>query len=156
MKTKFWLNISIIFTMLFFTVMSMSTFTAAAQEDSPMEYELYPLPQDITYHEGLLQLDKAIQVIYDNTIDSVTRKKAETIFTENGYSTPTFGTEPADDKINILVGTKGSNGPVDSYAAANVNSKSSDFSKIDAYQLDIQENTITILGKDTDASFLWW
>ncbi|MDQ0974987.1 hypothetical protein QFZ31_004865 [Neobacillus niacini] len=153
MKTKFWLNLSIIFTMLFSTVMSMSTFTAAAQEDSPMEYEIYPLPQDIIYHEGSLTLDKTIQVIYDNTIDSVTRKKVETIFKQNGYSTPEIGTKPADDKINILVGTKGSNGPVDSHAAANINSEGSDFSKIDAYQLDIQENAITILGKDTDASF---
>jgi hypothetical protein len=139
--------------MLFSTVISMSAFTAAAQENSPIEYEIYPVPQKVTYHEGSLTLDKAIQVIYDTTIDSVTRKKVEMIFTQNGYSAPVIGTEPADDKINILVGTKGSNGPVDSYAAANVNSEGFDFSKIDAYQLDIQENTITILGKDTDASF---
>jgi hypothetical protein len=93
LKTKFLLNLSIIFTMLFSTVMSMSTFTAAAQEDLPMEYEIYPLPQDITYHEGSLTLDKAIQVIYDNSIDSVTRNKVETIFKQNGYSAPAIGTE---------------------------------------------------------------
>ncbi|MFK9093032.1 beta-N-acetylglucosaminidase domain-containing protein [Bacillus salipaludis] len=153
MKRRFWLNLGIIFTMLFSTFIGMKAPTVSAKENSPKEYQIYPIPHKVTYHEGSTKLDKAIQVIYDETIDSVTRKKVETIFKQNGYPTPIIGTQVAEDKINILVGTKDSNGPVDSYAAGNLNNEGMDFTKIDAYQLKIQKNTITILGKDTDASF---
>ncbi|QCJ44358.1 hypothetical protein FAY30_21975 [Bacillus sp. S3] len=153
MNTKLWLKLGIIFTMLFTTVIGMTAPTASAQANSQIEYEIYPVPHHVTYHEGALKLDKPLQVIYDDTIDSVTKKKVENTLKQNGYPAPNVGTQPSEDKINILIGTKGSNGPVDTYAAANVNSEGMDFSKIDAYQLDIQKNTITILGKDTDASF---
>ncbi len=143
----------LIFVVLFSTVIGMKAPPAAANENAPIEYEIYPIPHQVTYHQGSTKLDKTIQVIYDDTIDSVTRKKVEDTFKENGYPAPTIGTQVADDKVNVLIGTKGSNGPVDTYAATNNTSQDMDFSKIDAYQLDIQNNTIMILGKDTDASF---
>jgi hypothetical protein len=139
--------------MTFTTVSGKKAQTAAAEGQTQIEYEIYPVPHHVTYHEDSLKLDKAIQVIYDDTIDSVTRKKVENVLKQNGYPAPSAGTQPADDKINILVGTKGSNGPVDTYAAKEVNSEGMDFSKIDAYQIDIQKNVITILGKNSDASF---
>ncbi|MFZ7946929.1 MULTISPECIES: beta-N-acetylglucosaminidase domain-containing protein [Bacillaceae] len=135
------------------TVSETTAAAASAEEKAQIEYEIYPIPHQVTYHEGSLKFDMAIQVIYDDTIDSVTRKKLETVLKQNGCPAPSEGTTPADDKINILVGTIGSNGPVDTYAAKEVNADGMDFSKIDAYQLDIQKNVITILGKDTDASF---
>ncbi len=139
--------------MVFSTLSGLKATAASAAETVPINYEIYPVPHKTTYHEGSLKIDKPIQVIYDDTIDSVTRKKVETSFTHNDYPAPTIGTQVTDDKISILVGTKGSNGPVDTYTAKNVNSDGMDFSKIDAYQLDVQKNAITIVGKDTDASF---
>ncbi|GHI00440.1 beta-N-acetylhexosaminidase family protein [Neobacillus kokaensis] len=116
-------------------------------------YEIYPVPQKITYHDGLLNLEKGVQVIYDNTIDLVTRKKVEDVLQQNGFPAPEIVTQAAADKITIRVGTKGSNGPVDTFAAQYINSEGMDFTKIDAYQLCIQDDAITIIGKDTDASF---
>ncbi|MFF2446478.1 beta-N-acetylglucosaminidase domain-containing protein [Neobacillus sp. NPDC058068] len=151
MTKKVWLNLAIIFTMIVSTGFGLKAHAAAAKENAPIEYEIYPVPHHVTYHEGSLTFDKAIQVIYDDTIDSVTRKKVENSFKQNGYPVPAIGSQPANDKINLLVGTKGSNGPVDKYASASGDDM--DFTKIDAYQLEIKNNTITILGKDTDASF---
>jgi len=153
MKKRFWLNLAIIFTVICSSAIGIKAPTASAKDNSSIEYEIYPVPHKITYQEGSTKLDKPIQVIYDDTIDSVTQKKVENIFKQNGYPAPTIGTQVADDKINVLIGTKGSNGPVDSYAAATGTSQDMDFSKIDAYQLVIQNNTMMILGKDTDASF---
>ncbi|CQR45925.1 Hyaluronoglucosaminidase precursor [Paraliobacillus sp. PM-2] len=153
MKKKICFNLTIIATLLLSTVFSINPFVVHAVDNSLIEYEIYPTPQDIEYYETTTTLDDEIQVVYDDTIDAVTKKKVKTIFSENGYQEPTIVDEPTDDKINILVGTKDSNGPVDTYAKENINSEGMDFSNIDAYQLEIKDNNITILGKDTNASF---
>ncbi|MEK5390082.1 beta-N-acetylglucosaminidase domain-containing protein [Margalitia sp. FSL K6-0131] len=153
MKKRFWIHLGIIFTMILSTVITFKTQIVSAKEHSPKEYEIYPVPHQVTYHDGTMKLNKPIQVIYDDTIDSVTKKKVENVLKQNDYQAPRTGTKPAKDKINLLVGTKNSSGPVDTYATNNLSSEGMDFSKIDAYDLDIQNNTITILGKDSDASF---
>lgn len=153
LKLRHWIKLTIIFTLIFSTVISFKTPTTSAKEKYPLEYEIYPVPHKVSYHKGETKLNKPIRVIYDDTIDYVTRKKVKTILKQNGYPTPTVGKKPAADKINLLIGTKGSNGPVDQYASKHLKGKGVDFSKIDAYQLEIQNNAITILGKDTDASF---
>jgi len=153
LKKRFWIHVGLIFTMLFSTVISIKAPIVSAKEKSPMEYEIYPVPHKVTYHDGSMKINEPIQVIYDDTIDSVTKKKVENVWKQNGYPAPIVGTKPANNKINVLVGTKNSKGPVDMYVANNLDNDEVDFSQIDAYQLDIQDNTITILGKDTDASF---
>ncbi|WP_062105519.1 beta-N-acetylglucosaminidase domain-containing protein [Bacillus niameyensis] len=116
------------------------------------QYEIYPVPHSVIYSKGVVLLDKEIQVTYDDTIDDVTKKKVEKVLKENSLPF-SVSTELTAGELHLLVGTKGSNGPVDQYAAKQLSSKDFDFEKNDAHLLQIQDQTITILGKDTDASF---
>ncbi|MTW86215.1 hypothetical protein F3157_11170 [Virgibacillus dakarensis] len=154
MKKRLLFCLMIITTMVFSTVSSVFVPVASAAGKSPAkDYEIYPIPHSIEYGKGMTSLRKGVQVIYDDTIDDVTKRKVEKVFTNNGLEAPTVVTEPSKDKINLLIGTKGSNGPVDKFAVKHVDSQGMDFDQIDAYQLEIKDNNITILGKDTDASF---
>src|SRR5699024_2783440 len=154
MKQRLGFSLMIIVVMLFSTVSGVFGPAVSAEGKSPVkEYEIYPTPHSVEYGNGMLSLNKGVQVIYDDTIDDATRRKVEKAFTENGLEAPSVVNEPSNDKINLMVGTKGSDGPVDDYAAENVDSQGMDFDKIDAYQLDINDNNIVILGKHTDASY---
>lgn len=154
MKQLLGFSLTIIAILIFSTVSGVLGPDASAEGKSPVkEYEIYPTPHSVEYGNGMLSLNKGVQVIYDDTIDDATKEKVEKAFTENGLEDPTVVDEPTDDKINLMVGTEGSGGPVDDYAAENVDNQGMDFDKTDAYQLDINNNNIVILGKDTDASF---
>lgn len=126
-----------------------TSFVSANESETKDKYELYPTPHSVEYGEGELTLDKEIEVVYDDTIDDVTKEKLSTIFKENDLSDPKVVDEPSDDTITIYIGTDGSDGP----AEKNGNKIDMDFDKTDAYQLDISEDSITVIGKDTDASF---
>ncbi|MBM7599181.1 hypothetical protein JOC34_001549 [Virgibacillus halotolerans] len=144
----------LIFILLFSTVSSMSASVASAADKSPAkEYEIYPVPHSVEYGEDTLSLKEEVQVIYDDTIDEVTKEKVNKLFTDNDLEAPTVATEPAENKVTLWIGTKGSNGPVDQFAAENVDSQGMDFDQIDAYQLEVKDNNMVILGNDTDASF---
>ncbi|WP_255307049.1 beta-N-acetylglucosaminidase domain-containing protein [Paraliobacillus sp. PM-2] len=153
MKKKRWFNLTIICTLILSLLSGIQAPLIGVAETDLTEYEIYPSPHHLSYNEGTVTLDSEIQVIYDQTIDDATKQKVVNIFQNNGLEAPTVGTEISDNKINLLVGTEGSDGPVDTYAKENIDKEGMDYSKIDAYQLEIKDNMITILGKDTDASF---
>lgn len=154
MKKRVVFSVTVAAIMLFGTVSHMFTPVAKAAGKSPVkEYEFYPTPHSVEYGNGTLSLNKGVQVIYDDTIDRVTKRKVEKAFTDHGLEAPSVASEPSKDKVNLMIGTKNSNGPVDNYASEHVDSEGIDFDQIDAYQLDVSDNNIVILGKDTDASF---
>ncbi|TQS75060.1 hypothetical protein DX933_09915 [Ornithinibacillus gellani] len=114
------------------------------------KYEIYPLPHHLEYGDGELSLKQDFQVIYDETIDEVTKDKVSRIFENNNLPEPEVADEPSTDKINIFVGTEGSNGNASQQVELD---EDMDFSKIDAYQLKIDSDSISVIGKDTDAAF---
>jgi len=59
----------------------------------------------------------------------------------------------ASNGMNVLVGTKGSDGAVEKWFNDHVTYADDLFDKRDAYVLAIQDNVIAVLGKDTDAAF---
>ncbi|GGK00285.1 hypothetical protein GCM10007063_23270 [Lentibacillus kapialis] len=135
-------------------VVGMFTSTVSAEgTNSEKKYEFYPKPHSVEYDEGELSLEKDVQVVYDDTIDDVTKEKLSTIFEDNNLPKPEIANRPSDDKINIFVGTDGSGGPAEQNAKKKLNSSNMNFDKIDAYQLAIRDDTITVIGKDTDAAF---
>lgn len=125
----------------------------AEKRDVKEAYEFYPTPHSVEYGEGDTSLKKEVQVIYDDTIDEATKNKVMNIFKNNNLPIPEIATEPSDDKTDIFVGTKGSGGTADQYAEKALDGKNMDFEKTDAYQLAINNDAITIIGKDTDAAF---
>lgn len=126
---------------------------SAAEDNANKEYELYPSPQHVEYNDGDLSLDQDIQVVYDDTIDDATKDKVKEIFKDNSMEEPEVSNQLNNDKVNVLVGTDGSNGPVDEYTDNELDISNTDFEQKDAYQLTVDENNITVLGKDTDAAF---
>lgn len=127
-----------------------STANAESKTFEEEDYEFYPTPHSVEYQEGELSLNKEFQVIYDSTIDDVTKNKVKSIFEENSLPKPEEADEPSDNKINIFVGTDGLEGPATQYVEPD---DDMDFDKTDAYQLKIESDSIAIIGKDTDAAF---
>ena len=119
------------------------------------EYEIYPAPQSIEYQDGITSLNKGVNVIYETGIDGYTKARLENeILKSNNISYEvSTSNEIVENKINILVGIEGSGQTVDTYSDKYSISTESLFSKTDAYFLAADNNTITVLGKDTDSAF---
>lgn len=135
-------------------------FSASSMKDSTensattnKEYNIYPKPHSIKYGKKELALNGATQVVYDDTIDQVTKDKLSSIFNEQHLPEPKAAKEPSDELFNIYVGTIDSKGPAQQQAKKMVTDNKQVFDHNDAYQLAISENGIAILGKDSDAAF---
>ncbi|MFS0749890.1 beta-N-acetylglucosaminidase domain-containing protein [Oceanobacillus sp. 1P07AA] len=152
-KQLLWYSPIIAMLLFSFTIEPFSSHINAESKNTEVEYEFYPTPQSVEYMEGELTLNKDIQVVYDDTIDDATKKKVTEIFATNNLPIPEITDEPSEDTITLFVGTVESGGPAAKNAEDTLNSNNMDFEQIDAYQLRIDHNTITVIGKDTDAAF---
>lgn len=155
MQLRTLLYYSVITTMIISSFsLSTSVFADGAEKKtSTEEYEFYPTPHNVNYKEGKISIDKEVNVIYDDTIDDTTKEKVTSVFENNDLPTPSTVDKPSDDAINLFIGTEGSDGPANKHAEKVFSEDGVDFDKTDAYQLDIDNDNITILGKDTDAAF---
>lgn len=97
-------------------------------------YEIYPLPQEMEYQHSKFQLDGMIEVIYDATIDHVTKNKVEKLFTQYHIQYSIINQQTSGKYLYI--GTK-----------------QFETEYIDAYELIMDEQSISITAKDTDAAF---
>lgn len=119
------------------------------------DYEIYPAPQKIEYQDGNFNFGSSVNIIYDSGIDDYTKIRLENeILKANsiGYEV-SVSKDIIEGKTNILVGIEGSGEVVDVYADKYTLSTENLFSKTDAYFLAVDNNIITILGKDTDSAF---
>lgn len=123
---------------------------AKSEEVHDVHYEIYPQPQAIEYGEEALSLDEDFEVIYDDTIDDVTKEKLKTIFDDHGLAEPEVVEVPSGDNVTILVGTADADGTASKLASMD---EDMDYEQADAYELRIENDMITVIGKDTDASF---
>ncbi|MBR5566227.1 MAG: beta-N-acetylglucosaminidase domain-containing protein [Roseburia sp.] len=115
-------------------------------------YEIYPIPHDMQYYEGSWILGTQANVIYEDGIDEATKARLEETMALKGIKT-TEATSMSDGKVNVLVGIYGSDGFVDQYVKKNYSVSNGLFEKTDAYFFATSEDTIVVLGKDTDAAF---
>jgi beta-N-acetylglucosaminidase./F5/8 type C domain. len=115
-------------------------------------YEIYPNPQSIEYLDGEFVISKDVNVVYDETIDDVTKNRVKEIFDSKNINI-TISNKSQENVTNVLIGTYGSQGYVDQYFDENIDYNESFFDKIDSHILYINNKTIAILGKNTDASF---
>ena len=130
------------------------TIPSVRSEAAAAEYEIYPNPQVIQYTEGDYVIKNEVNVVYESGIDQATKDRlAEALALKDGV-TVTTSESIEEGKTNILVGIDGSGEAADTYANEHVNMQSADlYEKLDAYVLDSNNDVITVVGADTDASY---
>ncbi len=119
---------------------------------SETEYEIYPVPQSVTYQSDTFVLSDQVNVVYETGIDADTKARLQEVAAKAGVSVAE-SSAITDDKTTILVGISGdSDATVDNLAEYTL-SNTSLFDKTDSYLLESDDNVITVLGKNTDAAF---
>ena len=123
--------------------------------DKGNRYLIYPIPQDIEYdeNESSFNLSNGVNLVLEEGIDDATKKYVEEVL--KGYEISyTIKNGLSPDKTNLCLGINDSNKIVDKYVKDNITIKNENlFENPDAYLMDIKENAIVILGKDSDAAF---
>lgn len=134
-------------------VIPTSTLSVRAEETST-SYEIYPTPHSVEYKDGSFAIGSDVNVVFESGIDEVTKNKLDAVLEDNGIEMNATDVV-AESKTNILVGVKDSDEYVDTYADQNVTYKDTTFAEnhYDAYVLDINNGTITVLGDTTDGAF---
>lgn len=130
------------------------TIPSVRSEAADVGYEIYPNPQVIQYADGDYVIKNEVNVVYESGIDQETKDRlAEALALKDGV-TVTTSESIEEGKTNILVGIDGSGEVADTYANEHVNMQSADlYEKLDAYVLDSNNDVITVVGADTDASY---
>lgn len=141
--------------MLTLTAVPLATQSIQADTEAVVQadYELYPIPQSIKYLEGEFILNTTVNVVTETEIDEYTIARLEEGLALKGI-TATYSDKIIAGTTNILVGVKGSREYVDAYFEENHTlAKANLFEKIDAHYLNVENDVITVLGKDTDSAF---
>ena len=121
--------------------------------ENSSEYQIFPIPQKVTYEDQEFQITDEVNVVYEEGIDSYTKAFLEEVLANYGR-TVIASTAIDSSKSNILLGIEGSNGAADAWTDVNSSVETEDlFEQTDAYLLDAQNGTIAIVGKDTEAAY---
>ena len=122
---------------------------AKSQDYLKKEYKVFPTPQKVTYDEGVTKLHKQVNLVMGDNLDIYTRNRLKSVLQDHQISY-TSSQSAVPGATNIYLGVHGQH----SQAEKEVSGISQGlFDKIDAYALSIKNNTISIVGKDTDAVF---
>ena len=122
---------------------------AKSQDYLKKEYKVFPTPQKVTYDEGVTKLHKQVNLVMGDNLDIYTRNRLKSVLQDHQISY-TSSQSAVAGATNIYLGVHGQH----SQAEKEVSGISQGlFDKIDAYALSIKNNTISIVGKDTDAVF---
>ncbi len=120
-------------------------------ETSEKEYEIYPTPQEITYEDGFITLTKRVNVYFESSIDIYTKNKLYDVLSLKDVKSHNVSEITSNENFSINLGVYKSNEAVDKmYSSKDLTYLEE---KIDAYYLEINNNAINVLGKNTDAVF---
>ncbi len=144
------------FTLLFTTVFSVSAAEEKATKQGTCEanattYNIYPIPQSITYSGDVFEL-KDVAIVAEAGVDKYTIDFLKEVLADYDV-TYTEAQAAQSGKTNIMLGIEGSDGVVDQYADGITVSNTSLYEQNDAYMLDAKEDYIVIEGKDVDSVF---
>ncbi len=123
-----------------------TTALAADEDTEETEYELYPLPQEITYGTDNSNLPSTVNAYFGAGIDTYTVDRAEQALSHGGL---TMSRVDAAENAQLIVEIYSETGNNAIFGDVNA----SLFAKIDAYLLVIAGSKVGVLGKDTDAAF---
>lgn len=136
------------------TIAEFNLYEEKVVEPVEAKYTIYPTPQSVVYNadEATLTLPEEVNVVFESGIDQATKDRLSAVLSVKGITAKEVS-EAESGKVNILVGINGSNGAAAAYAEENLEYAEDLFDNRDAYILAIEENQITVVGKDTDAAF---
>lgn len=132
------------------TTFATNALNASASESS--KYQLYPKPHEITYEDDSYIMRSDVNLVYDETIDEATKNRVQEVLDVKGMRASNSVTT-VSGKLNILVGTKNSEGYVNRYVGDHYDVDETLFQKTDAYFMASDQGVISILGSSTDAAF---
>lgn len=124
-----------------------TTALAADGEMEEAEYELYPLPQEITYGTDNSNLPSTVNAYFGAGIDTYTVDRAEQALSHGGL---TMNQVDAAENAQLIVEIYDADGTNNAIFGSLDDTL---FAKIDAYLLVIAGDKVGVLGKDTDAAF---
>lgn len=134
-------------------ILSLSSLHMISVKAEGTTYKIYPTPQDISYQDKSLNLTPSVNVVYAKGIDQYTKAKAQEVLKSLGKNVE-ISDSLSKDKTNLLVGVFNEEDQIKAYfKEQNLINDVSFFSKNDAHIVSIKDNIISIIGKDTDASF---
>lgn len=113
------------------------------------EYEIYPIPQNILYDEGELEVGDEINLVFEDSVSEITKENYTDVL-EKLEIKYLVGNNVDSSKTNLLVGIKDDKGIVDEYyQGVNYNAEIST-NKNEGYALDVnsEDNVIAILGNN--------
>ncbi len=116
------------------------------------EYEIYPIPHDMTYGDDEFIIKEEVNVVVEDDIDTVTLQRLEDVFAIKGKEV-TYSRDVVKGKTNVLVGTYGSKGFVDTYVQENYAVEASLFDHFGAYFLSANNDEIVVLAANSDGAF---
>lgn len=125
-----------------------TTALAADGDAEVAKYELYPIPQNITYGTGNSNLPTAVNAYFGTGIDKYTVERAKQALSHGSL---TMQEVTSADDAQLIVEIYDADSTNNAIFGTTVDSTL--FAKIDAYLLVIAGNKVGVLGKDTDAAF---
>ena len=123
--------------------------------DKSDEYLIYPIPQSIEYDEDKTSFDlnNGINLVLEDGVDEATKLYIEEVLTEFEINY-TINNKLSENITNLCLGVNNSKDIVDEYVKSNITiSNETLFENPDSYLMDVREEAIVILGKDTDSTF---
>ena len=122
-------------------------------ENEVSEYTIYPTPHEVVYDDSEFAISDDVNVVYGDAIDSFTKDHAVDVLNIL-EKTNTVSDAIDESKTNLIVGTYNSDDYADKYFKDNALIDSEDlFTHSDSYILNVDNNVIAVLGRDTDAAF---
>ncbi|MGN0335021.1 MAG: beta-N-acetylglucosaminidase domain-containing protein [Lachnospiraceae bacterium] len=131
-------------TAMMFSLLPQGLVSQAAEAD----YEIYPTPHEMTYQDGSFAIGDEVNIVYDSTIDDVTKNRLEDV-----VGAHTVSDEKKDGVVDVLVGTYGSDEYVDTYVQEAYDLDESVFDEISGHYVISNDEEIVVLAVDTDAAF---
>ena len=108
-------------------------------------YEIYPIPQSVEYGDSHLIILNKVNIVTKGMVDDATKEKAVDVISLKPVLS-SFSNDVKEGYTNVVLAT---------YASNYVNGSEYEYipTHIDSYYLEINENDIIIVGKDTDAIY---
>lgn len=129
-----------------------------AADDPIVDYEIYPIPQEMKQEENAVGLTGSVHVVLESAMDDTVKQRVEEVLGKAGISY-CYGDKASENRTNLLIGVSGSGEAADLCAAAKDSKKAfltaegkfdRHFIRVDASR---SQGDIVILGENAQAAF---